>query len=79
MISQLVEGDPIMMHENDQWDRYVLRYGGYRLDTLEDFVDRGIATYDRDSDTYTVRCDHWGHDPASCSGTFTVGLSPEFA
>lgn len=64
---------------NDQWDRYMLRYGGYSAATLDEFLERGIATYDEATDTYTVQCTHWGHDPATCSGTFTIGLSPEFA
>ncbi len=61
------------------WDRYRLRYSGYTPETLDGFVDRGIATYDEATDTYTVTCDHYGHAATDCPGTFTVGLSPEFA
>lgn len=68
-----------MYDPNDGWDRYMTRYSGYAPATLEGFVENGTATYDEATDTYTVRCDHFGHDPAGCSGTFTVGLSPEFA
>lgn len=74
-----------MYDMNDQWDRYMLRYGGYSSQTLAEFEDRGIATYDEATDTYTVQCDHWptgaAADCTSCEGrgVFTVGLSPEFA
>jgi hypothetical protein len=64
---------------NDEWDRYMTRYSGYTPATLESFIENGSATYDADSGTYTVRCDHFGHEADGCAGTFTVGLSPEFA
>jgi len=68
-----------MYDMNDEWDRYMLRYGGYSAQTLAEFEEDGIATYDAEADTYTIQCSHYGHDAADCSGTFTVGLSPEFA
>jgi hypothetical protein len=36
-------------------DRWATRYGGYTLDTLAEFEERGIATYDVDTDTWTLR------------------------
>jgi hypothetical protein len=74
-----------MYDMNSEWDRYMLRYGGYSLQTLEDFMEDGIATYDVATDTYTIQCNSHdpaiigGHDAATCPGFFTVTTSPEFA
>lgn len=38
----------------DEWDRYMTRYDGYAADTLWDFVERGIATYDEEADSFTI-------------------------
>ena len=73
----------------DLWDRYTMRYGGYRPATLESFIDRGCASFDPVADAYTVWCDHGLNggtgftdcpgDPATCTAApFTVGLSAEF-
>jgi hypothetical protein len=37
-----------------EWDQYMLRYGGYTVHTLEEFVAEGTATYDAATDSYTI-------------------------
>lgn len=39
---------------SSEWDRYMTRYEGYAPATLDEFVDRGIATYDPEADSYTI-------------------------
>jgi hypothetical protein len=65
-----------MYNLNDQWDRYMLRYSGYAPDTLWDFVERGLASYDEATDTFTVFA---GEQDGHTWEEFTVGLWPEFA
>ncbi|MFI0454142.1 hypothetical protein [Actinomadura sp. 6N118] len=39
----------------DEWDRYLTRYGGYELDTLEEFERTGVASYDETRDVWTIQ------------------------
>lgn len=43
-----------MYDMSNEWDQYMLRYGGYSQATLGEFLDEGIATYDAATDTYTI-------------------------
>lgn len=43
-----------MYDMSNEWDRYMLRYGGYSQATLGEFLDEGIATYNEADDSYTI-------------------------
>lgn len=65
-----------MYNPDDEWDRYMTRYSGYSPATLEGFVERGQASYDPATDTYTVFA---GSQDGWTWNEFTVGVSPEFS